>query len=79
MKGPATIKVSVFAAAGVLVLAGLIGAFRYFGTGAPVIPSDQFHELVVSNAGCTVCHTPGSQVPLGASHPPAVECMSCHK
>jgi len=46
---------------------------------APFIPRDIFHTIVITSAACTICHTPGKQVPLKAPHPPNDECMLCHK
>jgi hypothetical protein len=46
---------------------------------APSIPRDTFHTIVINNAACTTCHTPGKQAPLKASHPSKEECMTCHK
>jgi hypothetical protein len=46
---------------------------------APFIPRDIFHTIVINNAACTTCHTPGKQAPLKASHPPKEACMLCHK
>ena len=46
---------------------------------APVIPRDIFHTIVINNAACITCHTPGKQAPLKASHPPKEERLFCHK
>jgi hypothetical protein len=46
---------------------------------APFIPRDVFHAIVINNAACMTCHTPGKQALLKASHSPKEECMSCHK
>lgn len=68
---------------GALVLAALAAAmlvvFTLADRGAPLIPRDIFHSIVINNAACTTCHTPGRQAPLKASHPPKEECMFCHK
>lgn len=68
---------------GVLIMAALaatmVVVFVLADRHAPSIPRDIFHTIVISNAACTTCHTPGKQAPLKASHPPNEECMSCHK
>ena len=68
---------------GALVLAALATAmmvvFAFADRDAPRIPHDIFHTIVINNAACTTCHTPGKQAPLKASHPPKEECMFCHK
>lgn len=46
---------------------------------APSIPQDVFHSLVIKNAACMTCHTPGKQAPLKTSHSPKEDCMFCHK
>lgn len=68
---------------GALIMAGLAAfitvAYAIADRHAPFIPRDIFHDIVISNAACTTCHTPGKQAPLRASHPLKEECMSCHK
>jgi hypothetical protein len=68
---------------GALVLAALAAAlmvvFALADRAAPLIPHDIFHTIVITNAACTTCHTPGKQAPLKATHPTKEECMFCHK
>jgi len=68
---------------GALVLAVLAVAMMVFFALAdrqpPFVPRDIFHAIVVSNAACTACHTPGKQAPLKASHTLREECLFCHK
>jgi hypothetical protein len=68
---------------GALVLAalaaGMIVVFVLAERGAPLIPRDIFHTIVINNSACMTCHTPGKQAQLKASHPPKEECMFCHK
>jgi hypothetical protein len=68
---------------GALILAVLAGAMMSVlalaDKNVPLIPQDIFHTIVINNAACTTCHTPGKQAPLKASHPPNEECMLCHK
>ena len=68
---------------GALILAALaastVVAIVLADQHAPFIPGDVFHDIVISNAACTTCHTPGKHAALKASHPPKEECMSCHK
>jgi len=59
--------------------AAIMVVFALTDRHAPFIPRDIFHALVINNAACTTCHTPGKQAPLKASHPPKEECMLCHK
>ena len=45
---------------------------------APLIPSDDLHKNVTTNAACTECHAPGKQAPLKQNHPPKEQCLICH-
>jgi len=63
----------------VTLAAVMMVAFALENGKAPFIPRDIFHSIVITNAACTTCHTPGKQAPLKASHPPKEECMLCHK
>jgi len=45
---------------------------------APLIPSDDLHKNVTTNAACAECHTPGKQAPLKQNHPPKEQCLICH-
>jgi len=69
-------KVALILAA--LAVSIVIVSFRA-SKGAPSIPRDVFHSMVISNAACKTCHTPGKQAPLKASHVTQEECMICHK
>jgi len=68
---------------GALVLAVLAVAmmvlFALADRQPPFVPRDIFHALVIKNAACTTCHTPGKQAPLKASHTSKEECLFCHK
>lgn len=45
---------------------------------APLIPSDDLHKNVTTNAACAECHAPGKQAPLKQNHPPKEQCLICH-
>ena len=68
---------------GALILAALAAAmmvvFALADRHVPFIPRDIFHTIVINNAACRTCHTPGKQAQMKASHPPKEECMLCHK
>ena len=46
---------------------------------SPLIPSDDLHKPVTTNAACAECHAPGKQAPLKQEHPPKEQCLNCHK
>ena len=45
----------------------------------PLIPFDDLHKAVTTNAACAECHAPGKQAPLRQEHPPKEQCLTCHK
>jgi hypothetical protein len=49
------------------------------GKKAPLIPPDNIHNALTTEEVCVVCHAPGKQAPLKASHPPKEQCLICHK
>ncbi len=49
------------------------------GKKPPLIPGDDTHAVVTSDAACTGCHAPGKISPLKPSHPPKEQCLVCHK
>ncbi|HUI67338.1 MAG TPA: hypothetical protein VL087_03930 [Nitrospirota bacterium] len=53
--------------------------FLYSSKKAPLIPSDDLHRNVTTNAACAECHSPGKQAPLKRNHPPKEQCLTCHK
>ncbi len=69
----------IFALLAVLAVALLLLLPRTAGRFAPPYPLDTFHALVLSDAGCLTCHTPGRQSPLSDRHPPDMHCLTCHQ
>lgn len=49
------------------------------GKKPPVIPSDELHKIITTDAACAECHGPGRRAPLKPSHPPKEQCLICHK
>ena len=68
-----TLTFIAFALAVLLVLFFLSSSKK-----APLIPSDDLHKNVTTNAACTDCHAPGKQAPLKQNHPPKEQCLICH-
>lgn len=48
-------------------------------TKVPLIPADNLHKIVATNAACEECHAPGKRAPLKEGHPPKEQCLVCHK
>ncbi len=69
-----SLSLIVFAAVILLIL-----FFVSAGKKVPLIPDDIFHKNVMTNDACLVCHGPGQDSPLKATHPPKEQCLVCHK
>jgi hypothetical protein len=65
----------VAVAAGVLIFL----LFLSSGNKVPAVPQDDLHKNATTDASCIVCHSPGRQAPLKATHPPKEQCLICHK
>ena len=49
------------------------------GKKPPLIPNDERHKIITTEAACAECHAPGKAAPLKLSHPPKEQCLICHK
>ena len=49
------------------------------GKKPPVIPADNVHAIITTDAACRECHAPGKAAALKPSHPPKEQCLECHK
>lgn len=63
----------------VAVVILLVLFFLSSGKKPPIIPADNLHQSITTDAACTECHAPGRMAPLKPSHPPKEQCLICHK
>lgn len=68
---------------GFVLFAAIVVLGLYFlsssGRKAPLIPADELHKIITTEAGCLECHAPGRRAQLKPSHPPKEQCLVCHK
>ncbi len=65
----------ILSAAAVILLLVVLSS----GKKPPLIPADNAHATLTTEAACTGCHAPGGTSPLKPSHPPKEQCLVCHK